>query len=213
VAIGQDPAVDAGYMGDYDQIATSTGYFHTSWSDNRDGNAFHRHQPDVFYARVAQTPATTDPAVSLSGPAAVPVASNVAMRAKVTNGGAHTADELFAVLTLPSGLVPRSVVPSGGGQCHVAAPLVGCDLGRLAPGASRTVDLVAFATSGGGKRTTVQVTTADRDTGTANNARSLTTRVTGSGTTTTWSTGDLAVAVPDNTTVECPWTSPPTAPS
>jgi subtilisin-like proprotein convertase family protein len=204
VAIGQDPAVADTYMGDYDQIATSTGYFHASWSDNRDGNAFHRHQPDVFYAKVAQTPATTDPAVSLSGPASVPVGSNVALRARVTNGGAHTADELFALLTLPSGLVPVSVVPSGGGRCHVEAPLVGCDLGRLAPGAGRTVDLVAFAASSGGKQTSVKVLTADRDTATANNAGSLTTRVTGSGTTTTWSTGDLAVAVPDNGTVDVP---------
>jgi subtilisin-like proprotein convertase family protein len=204
VVIGQDPTVADTYMGDYDQIAASTGYFHSSWSDNRDGNAFHRHQPDVFYAKVAQTPATTDPAVSLSGPASVPVGSNVALRAKVTNGGAHTADELFAVLTLPSGLVPISVVPSGGGRCHVEAPLVGCDLGRLAPEASRTVDLVAFAASGGSKQTGVKVLTADRDTATANNARSLTTRVTGGGATTTWSSGDLAVAIPDNGTVDVP---------
>jgi subtilisin-like proprotein convertase family protein len=204
VVTGQDPTVAEAYMGDYDQIATSTGYFHASWSDNRDGNAFHEHQPDVFYAKVAQTPATTDPAVSLSGPASVPIASNVALRARVTNAGAHTADELFVVLALPSGLHPMSVVPSGGGRCHVEASLVGCDLGRLAPRASRTVDLVAFAASGGSMRTGVRVLTADRDTGTANNTRILTTRVTGSGTTTTWSSGDLAVAIPDNGTVDVP---------
>ena len=149
VVIGQDPTVADTYMGDYDQIATSPGYFHSSWSDNRDGNAFHRHQPDVFYAKVAQTPATTDPGVSLTGPASVTIASNIAMRAKVTNGGAHTADELFAVLTLPSGLVPRTAVASGGGRCYVETPLVGCSLGRLAPGKSRTVDLVAFAAGSG----------------------------------------------------------------
>gem|GEM_PF-6148900 len=182
VAIGQDPVVNATYMGDYDQIATSTGYFHSSWSDNRDGNAFHEHQPDVFYARVAQTPATTDPAVSLTGPTSVPIASDVPLRAKVTNGGAHTADELFAVLTLPSGLVPKSAVASGGGRCRVETPLVGCRLGRLAPGKSRTVDLVAFAASSGSKTTTAKVLTSDKDTSTANNAKSLTTKVTGSGT-------------------------------
>ena len=82
---------------------------------------------------------------------------------------------------------------------NLQAPLVGCDLGRLAPGASRTVDLVAFAASSGGKRTTVKVTTADRDTATANNARSLTTKVTGSGTTVTGTTS--------------PWRSPTTRPS
>jgi subtilisin-like proprotein convertase family protein len=204
VAIGQDPAVNPTYMGDYDQIATSPGYFHSSWSDNRDGNAFHAHQPDVFYARVAQTPATTDPAVSLTGPASVPIASNAALRAKVTNVGAHTADELFAVLTLPSGLVPRSAVASGGGRCWVETPLVGCNLGRLAPGKSRTVDLVAFAASSGSKTTTVKALTSDRDTSTANNAKSLVTKVTGSGTTSAWSTGNLAVAIPDSDTVDIP---------
>jgi len=204
VAIGQDPTVADTYMGDYDQIATSPGSFHSSWADNRNGNAFHEHQPDVFYAKVAQTPATTDPAISLTGPASVGIASNAALRAKVTNGGAHTADELFVVLTLPSGLVPRSVVPSGGGRCHVEAPLVGCDLGRLAPGASRTVDLVAFAAGSGSKTTTAKVLTSDRDTGSANNAKSLTTMVTGSGTTTTYSTGNLAVAIPDDEIVDVP---------
>lgn len=204
VAIGQDPAVNATYMGDYDQIATSPGYFHSSWSDNRDGNAFHEHQPDVFYARVAQTPATTDPAVSLTGPASVPIASNVALRAKVTNGGAHTADELFAVLTLPSGLVPRTAVASGGGRCYVETPLVGCSLGRLAPGKSRTVDLVAFAAGSGTKTTTAKVLTSDRDTVTANNGKSLVTKVTGSGTTNSYSSGNLAVAIPDNGTVDIP---------
>jgi subtilisin-like proprotein convertase family protein len=204
VAVGQDPTVDPAYMGGYDQIAASAGYFHSSWSDNRDGNAFHQHQPDVFSAKVAQTPATTDPAVSLTGPASVPIAANAVLRARVGNGGAHTADEVFVVLTLPSGLHPRSVVASGGGECHVEVPLVGCRLGRLAPGASRTVDLVVLAGSGGGKRLTAKVTTSDRDTGTANNTRSLVTRVTGGGATRTWSTGDLAVAIPDNEVVDVP---------
>jgi subtilisin-like proprotein convertase family protein len=204
VAIGQDPVVNATYMGDYDQIAASTGYFHSSWSDNRDGNAFHEHQPDVFYARVAQTPATTDPAVSLTGPASVPIAANVPLRAKLTNAGAHTADELFAVLTLPSGLVPRSAVASGGGRCWVETPLVGCNLGRLAPGKSRTVDLVAFAAGSGTKTTTVKVLTSDKDTAAANNAKSLVTKVTGSGTTNSYSSGNLTVAIPDNDTVDVP---------
>jgi subtilisin-like proprotein convertase family protein len=204
LALGQDPAVNPSYMGDYDQIATSTGYFHSSWSDNRAGGAVHAHQPDVFYAKVAQTPATTDPAVSLTGPASVTIAANVAMRAKVTNRGAHSADELFAVLTLPSGLVPKSAVASGGGRCHIAAPLVGCRLGRVAPGASRTVDLVAFAASSGSKKTTMRVTTSDKDTGPANNAKSLTTKVRRSGTTNTWSSGNLAAAISDESSVDIP---------
>ncbi|HEU4397287.1 MAG TPA: proprotein convertase P-domain-containing protein [Actinomycetota bacterium] len=204
VAIGQDPAVGATYMGDYDQIAASSGYFHSSWSDNRDGNAFHQHQPDVFYAKVAQTPAATDPAISLTGPASATIASNVAMRAKVTNGGAYTADELFVVLTLPSGLYPRWAVASAGGRCYVETPLVGCNLGRLIRGGSRTVDLVAFAAGGGSMKTTATVLTSDRDTGPTNNAKSLTTIVTGSGTTNTFSTGDIAVAIPDADTVDVP---------
>ena len=208
LAVGQDPIVNPTYMGDYDQIATSPGYFHSSWSDNRNGNAFHRHQPDVFYARVAQTPATTDPAVSLSGPASIPIAADVPLRARVTNGGAHTADEVFAVFTLPAGLIPKTAVASNGGKCWVEAPLVGCSLGKLAPGKSRTVNLVAFAGSGGSKTSTVRVLTSDRDTTTANNAKRLVTKVTGSGTTNSYTTGNIAVAIPDGGTVDIPVSVP-----
>ena len=93
---------------------------------------------------------------------------------------------------------------SGGGRCRVETPLVGCNLGRVAPGASRTVDLVAFTASSGSKKTTAKVLTSDKDTSTANNAKSLTTNVTGSGTTNTYSTGSIAVAIPDTDTVEVP---------
>ena len=44
------------------------------------------------------------------------------------------------------------------------------------------MDLVAFAASSGSKTTTAKVLTSDKDTSTANNAKSLTTKVTGSGT-------------------------------
>jgi subtilisin-like proprotein convertase family protein len=199
VAIGQDPAVNATYMGDYDQIAVSNGNFHSSWSDNRNSNGFHRHQPDVFYAKVAQTPATTDPGVSLAGPASATIGSNLSLRATVKNGGSHTADELFVVLTLPPDLVPKSAVSTGGGRCYLQTPLVECDMGRLAPGASKAITLVAFANRTGTVNTTARVLTSDRDTSLANNSKSLTTKVTGTATTVSYSTGDIAVAIPDAT--------------
>jgi subtilisin-like proprotein convertase family protein len=197
VAIGQDPAINTTYMGDYDQIATSHGYFHSSWADNRNGNGFHKHQPDVFYAKVAQTRATTDPGISLAGPASATIGSNVSLRATVKNGGSHTADELFVVLTLPPDLVPKSAASTGGGRCHLQTPLVECNLGRLALGASKTINLAAFANRTGTVKTTARVLTSDRDTNLANNSKSLTTTVTGTATTVSYSTGNIAVAIPD----------------
>lgn len=120
------------------------------------------------------------------------------------NGGAHSADEVFVVLTLPPDLVPKSAVSTRGGRCHLQTPLVGCNLGRLAPGASKTITLVAFANRTGTVKTTAKVLTSDRDTGLANNSRSLTTKVTGTATTVSYSSGDIAVAIPDAGSVDVP---------
>lgn len=47
--IGVDPAVDATYMGDYDQASSDNTFFYYSWGDNRLGN------PDVRLAKVPVT--------------------------------------------------------------------------------------------------------------------------------------------------------------
>ncbi len=55
VVIGQDPVLNATYMGDYDQIAADANNFYSSWADNSLGNAFHDNQPDVRFGRVSRT--------------------------------------------------------------------------------------------------------------------------------------------------------------
>src|SRR5262245_45894138 len=52
LAFGQDPGVVPHYMGDYDMAAADNDFFYTAWGDNRLGDAFHAHQPDVRLARV-----------------------------------------------------------------------------------------------------------------------------------------------------------------
>jgi hypothetical protein len=89
VVVGQDPVINSTYMGDYDQIAASPGFFHSSWADNRAGNTFHKNQPDVYYAKIAQAADSTDPGISLTGPGSVTIGSNVAMRATLTNSGSR----------------------------------------------------------------------------------------------------------------------------
>ncbi len=55
VVIGQDPAVNATYMGDYDQIATDAATFYVPWGDNRNATALHSHQPDVLFSTICRT--------------------------------------------------------------------------------------------------------------------------------------------------------------
>jgi hypothetical protein len=52
---GQDPAINATYMGDYDQAAADNSFFYTTWGDNRLSDAAHANQPDVRFAKVAVT--------------------------------------------------------------------------------------------------------------------------------------------------------------
>ena len=63
--IGQDPAVNATYMGDYDQNVAqgllSICLF--SWSDNRAGNAFHANQPDTRFGAASTATTITDASV------------------------------------------------------------------------------------------------------------------------------------------------------
>jgi hypothetical protein len=54
VVIGQDPAVNSVYMGDYDQVVADNNFFYVTWGDNRLANpnfAAHIHQPDVRFAK------------------------------------------------------------------------------------------------------------------------------------------------------------------
>jgi uncharacterized delta-60 repeat protein len=51
---GRDSIVASNYMSDYDQAAATSGYFHVTWSDNRDplANGSPRMDPNVYYQKV-----------------------------------------------------------------------------------------------------------------------------------------------------------------
>jgi hypothetical protein len=51
-AIGQ---IRSDYMGDYDMAVADNGFFYTTWGDNRLGDAFRAHQPDVRLAKIPVT--------------------------------------------------------------------------------------------------------------------------------------------------------------
>ncbi len=53
--IGQDPVINATYMGDYDQAVANNTSFFATWGDNRDSAGSHANQPDVRWAEVPVT--------------------------------------------------------------------------------------------------------------------------------------------------------------
>ncbi len=66
IVVGQDPAVAADYMGDYDQSDGDSTYFYQPWGDNTLAHTpFHAHQPDVRFSKfyVLGPPFTTNAAV------------------------------------------------------------------------------------------------------------------------------------------------------
>lgn len=198
IVLGQDPVINSTYMGDYDQIVATPGFFHASWADNRNGNTFHAHQPDVRYARINATPVNTDPAVAITAPASASVGGNTHLTVTLTNSGANRAEDVFALVTLPTGLVPKAVVPSGGGKCFLLGQLVECSMTGLNVGTTKTIDITAFVSSAGSKVTKASITTSSLDTNAANNSASATTSASGTGVATTYSSGNIMVPIPDN---------------
>ena len=65
---GVDPAVNATYMGDYDQMAADNSYFYTTWGDNRDQSLAvpFRKNANVRCARFSLAGAVAAPTLSLS---------------------------------------------------------------------------------------------------------------------------------------------------
>lgn len=51
--VGQDPAINTTYMGDYDQAVADSNFFYYTWGDNRQPSAVHQNQPDVRFAKIA----------------------------------------------------------------------------------------------------------------------------------------------------------------
>lgn len=203
VAIGQDPAINTVYMGDYDHIAATNASFFPVWADNRDGNSVHAHQPDVRYAKVP-TKGATDVNLRFSdSPDPVTQGNDTTFTATVRNTGTKTAQVVFLTVKLPSGLTADSVSTSAG-TCYGGQTAV-CRLGRIRAGATVTVTVDAFAAGTGTLTTTATVTTGTRDPDQGDNSRSVSTTVNpGTPVVTNASTGNIATNLADVTVTDIP---------
>jgi subtilisin-like proprotein convertase family protein len=203
--IGQDPVVNSTYMGDYDQIAATNNLFQTTWSDNRDGNTFHAHQPDVRNASISTAVTNSDIGVTVtSSPTSINVGSDTTLTVTVSASG-DTANDVFVNLSPAAGLKFKSAT----GPCKVDSGFVGCSLASISAGSSKSVNVVATGMSAGTRTAKAMATTSSKDTNQANNAGSASVTVNSVPTSTSvFSTGNLAVPINDNSTVDVPLTVP-----
>jgi len=163
IVIGQDPVINPTYMGDYDQIASAGRHFFSSFADNRDGNAFHANQPDVFHARVLATSKATNVAVAVDAPASKPTGVEFTIKVTATNTGPRKARNVYLSDVLPNQLAVQVVGIKGGG-CDRFDQLVACRVGGLKPGESMTMKVTVMGTSPGTYSDDARVTTSSRDT-------------------------------------------------
>ena len=82
--------------------------------------------------------AASDLAVSLGGPATLPVGTTGTYAIGVTNTGPLTAGGATVSLPIPAGAIPGAATPSQG-SCMVARGVLFCDLGPLSADATATV--------------------------------------------------------------------------
>lgn len=210
IAIGQDPAINTVYMGDYDQISSAGVSFAATWSDNRDGNAFHQFQPDVRFARLLTNPPATNLRISITR-APIPISLGEQTTIRVTAlATVGTANDVFVSVPQPPGLIFRSVTSSG--DCENINGFISCRLGSILTGGAnaKTVEIVAEGAYEAGIRTvTAYGTTTSRDTTPASNKANINVNVqAGSTINHNFSTGNISTPIPDATTIEVPITIP-----
>lgn len=192
------------YLGEYDGMTGGSGALLNLWSDNRATNGVNGPQADIYFARITVPPVSADLAVSISAsPGSIGRGDEVAftLTAQALSG---TANDVFVSTTTISGLVPR-YVSAASGQCSLTSAGVGCSLGSIAAGASKTVRFVAAAPAAGAVTLNVIGSTSSVDTTTANNSASASVTVTNGGVANSnHSSGSIAVAIPDGGSVEVP---------
>ena len=176
IVIGQDPVINATYMGDYDQISGGNGRLFSTWADNRSGNGFHANQPDVYSATIAVPPAVSDISVATSAfPTTILVGNNSTVTATASSTGG-TSKDVFVNLRASAGLAFQSAsVP--GGTCTVTGggEFVGCSAGSIAAGGSKNVTAVVQGVAPTGVRTVFsEVSTSSKESVGANNTDNAT---------------------------------------
>jgi Domain of unknown function DUF11 len=171
IVIGQDPAINATYMGDYDQIAGGTNYVSGTWADNRLGNAFHTRQPDVRFARIKARQPAANLAVSLTASdTSINVGDNTTVTVTLSATGGPANDVFFNV-SPTAGLPIQSL--SSGGSCALVNGFAGCSLGAIPAGGSKAVDVVVNGQSAGTRTFRATTTTSSNDGAGGDNADTI----------------------------------------
>lgn len=198
VVIGQDPAINSVYMGDYDTAVADNSDYYRTWGDNRLARLSHAHQPDVRFARIPK-----------AGPGAIANADGSALTAESCTPGNGAVDPSefvtvsFAVRnvgTAPTSNLVGTLLESGG----VTGPSAPKSFGAIAVDgtASRSFTFTAASLACGASLTaTLQLQDGAENLGTVTYALPLGTIDTGTSTTATYSSGPLAVAIPASGTV------------
>lgn len=208
VTIGQDPVINSTYMGDYDQIAGGPNRVFSTWADNRTGNAFHARQPDVRSATIVTGFVPADLSVYANpAPGTVNLGDSTTLTIDVTSTGG-TATDVFVNATVdPSLKINSASVP--GGSCTTIGRFVGCSVGGIASGVTKTVtiSLTALQTTGI-KVIKAQATTSSVDTANQFNNTSIAAVSVNRGSviSETISSGNIAVPIADLTSSFVPVT-------
>jgi len=126
---------------------------------------------------LSATPA--DLAVSLSAPTSSVTGVNAPVTISVKNNGPSTATDVTLIDAFSSGVIFVSVNPSQG-NCG-GTPILRCNLGNLASGATATVALVILPTTSGTLTNVATVSATQPDPNLSNNTANSATAVTGSG--------------------------------
>jgi len=121
----------------------------------------------------------SDLAVSLSAPTSAATGVNAPITISVTNNGPSTATDVTLIDAFSSGVIFVSMSPSQG-TCG-GTPLVRCNLGNLATGATATVGMVILPATSGTLTNIATVSATQPDPNLSNNTANSVTAVTGSG--------------------------------
>ncbi|MQA74194.1 MAG: hypothetical protein GEU88_07635 [Solirubrobacterales bacterium] len=135
-------------------------------------------------------------------PATIEEGETTTLRVRATAIG-HSARDAFVSLAPANGLTYQAV--GGGGSCELINGFIGCRLGTIAAGTTVQRNVTALGTAAGTRVATAKATTSDTDASQANNTGTATVIVTAAPKVTqTFSTGNIAVPIPDLGMVEVP---------
>ncbi|MDE3246308.1 MAG: proprotein convertase P-domain-containing protein, partial [Acidobacteriota bacterium] len=192
VVIGQDTYINTTYMGDYDQSAADNSFYYRTWGDNTLPVLAHAHQPDVRFVKVPK-----------AGPGSILSANGSALTAESCTpaNGAPDPNEIVTYNltvknggTSPTTNVVGTLQASGG----ISSPSAPQSYGAIAPGASVTRAFTFTANGACGGTITPSLQLQDG----ASNEGTLTYGPIGLGVMTlgaptTYSSGGVAVVIPD----------------